>query len=392
MIVDEYFTINTTFNGQSIDLAPQEFSFSMADTIYNLYNYGLFELNDTTGLLQEYFGTIEGAEFELGYGTKELINTSKYVLKKDELSDIKVPGFLSGSVNIQIVNAWYGKQKIKSKAYQSTIATIISKLVQNQGFSSIDIENTGNYDYWYQMMMTDAKFIQEILLPNVYSSSAESPFYAYITSDNIFHLKSLKSMFNTNIVATIEYKASTELNTNKLNLTTSIKKFNQSSDEHRALLKRDIYQINRSDGTLSIDDDDIISYPPKGSKSIPIMNFIDEATGYVDLGFNESDSGRDENLKGQKINSTKKSAIINRFLIMLPLNPKLKSGNLIQFNVYVSEGDGTKLSRHYSGKYVIENSEHIWNHETHEGYTKIIIGRKYTGIIPDSYLLKSKLI
>ena len=66
MIVDKYFTINTTFNGQSIDLAPQEFSFSMADSIYSLYNYGLFEINDITGLLQEYFGTTEGAELELG--------------------------------------------------------------------------------------------------------------------------------------------------------------------------------------------------------------------------------------------------------------------------------------------------------------------------------------
>ena len=249
MVVDEYFTINTTFNGQSIDLAPQEFSFSMADSIYSLYNYGLFEINDITGLLQEYFGTTEGAELELGFGTKEILNTSKYIIKRDELSNIEIPGFLSGLVNIKIVNAWYSKQQIKSKAYQSTIATIISQLAQNQGFSSIDIEDTGNYDYWYQMMMTDAKFIQEILLPNAYSSSAETPFYAYTTSDNVFHLKSLKSMFNTSIVATIEYKAATELNTNQINLTTNIKRFNQSSDEHRALLKRDIYQISKTDGT-----------------------------------------------------------------------------------------------------------------------------------------------
>ena len=347
MVIDDYYTINIAFNGKKIELAPQEFSFSMADNIYSIYNYGFLELNDVTGLLQEYFGTTEGAEVELGYGTKEIINTCKFAIKKDDLSNIKIPGLLSGSVDMKLVNAWYNKQQVRSKAYQNTVASIISRMIQNQGFSSLDIESTGNYDYWYQMMITDADFIQEVLLPNTYASRAETPFYAYITNDNVFHLKSLDAMFKTSISETIEYKVPTEAKA-AINYTVSIRRMHQSGDEHKALLKRDIFKIDRSDGTLITDDDSIESYPPKGSKTIPIMNFVGEATGYLDLGFNESDTGSDENLKGQKINSTKISAIIDRFLVIQPLNPKLKSGNLVQFNVYLSKGDGTTLSQHYS--------------------------------------------
>lgn len=391
MVHDDYYTINLSFNDRKVEVAPQEFSFSMADSIYSLYNFATFELNDITGLLQEYFSTTEGAGITLGYGTKEYVNTCKYVIKKDDLPEIKTPGFLSGDVNAELVNHWYGKQEVKSKAYENSIATIVSQLTGGGGFTSLDIEDTGNFDFWYQPMITDAKFIQEALLPSAYSPKSNTPFYAYITSDDIFHLKSFNSMITTNPTETIEYRTQNPKTKNP-NQTIHIRKMHQSSDEHRNLLKRNLFKISRVDGSLIEDTDGIGSYPPQGAKTIPIMNFGDMPTGYMNLGFDDTEAGKSENKEGAKINSTKKSAIIDRFLILQPLNPKLKSGNLVQLNIYSSENDGDALSTHYSGKYVIENSEHIWNSKELRGYTKILVGRKYTKILPGNYLLKPVLM
>ena len=202
------------------------------------------------------------------YGTTEQLNTCKFVIKKDELSEVKIPGYLSGSVDIELVNAWYNKQEIKSKAYQNTIDGIITSLVNNKGFTSTDIETTGNNDLWYQMMTTDANFINDMLLPNVFSNKANTPFYAYITNDNVFHLKSLNSMMNTLPVATIEYKMPKEKAAVDPNYTIQVRKFHQSSDQHRHLLNRDIFQISRDDGTLSEEEDGIDKYPNKLNRTI----------------------------------------------------------------------------------------------------------------------------
>jgi len=391
MVFGDYYTINFSFNGTKFELAPQDFSFSLADSIYSLYNYGTFTLNDHDGILQEYFSTTEGGKLTIGYGASETINTCSFIIKKDELSEMSTPGFLTGSVDIELVHDWYGQQKIKSKAYEDSISAIVHRLAVAGGFVITDIENTGNRDLWYQPMITDAKFIQE-MVPAAYSPKSNSPFYVYITNDGVFHLKSLQSMMNTKPIATIEYRTQDQ-KTKNVNQTIYIKRFHQSSDEHRSQLKRNIYQISRTDGSLTtLSGDGIDSYPPKNNKTVPIMNFHDEATGYVDLGFKEASTGRDESMKGGGINSMKKSSFIDRFLVLQQFNPLLKSGELVQLNIYSPEGDGDKISKHYGGKYVVENCEHIWNNEELRGYTKMIIGRKYTGIIPSSYLIKPALI
>jgi hypothetical protein len=69
----------------------------------------------------------------------------------------------------------------------------------------------------------------------------------------------------------------------------------------------------------------------------------------------------------------------------------MQAGKNIQLNIYTPESDGEKLSKHYSGKYLIERCEHIWDREQLRGYTSLIVGKKYVSL-PSAYLLKADLM
>lgn len=387
----DYYTITTYANDQEFELDPTGMSFSMADSIYSLYNYLTFSLNDHTGLLQEYFGTTEGLKLRLEYGTPEQSNICTYAIRKNELSDISIIGTLAGTVDIEMVNYWRNTQSIRSKAYQNTITAIISELIRNQGFSDTDLEDTGNNDYWYQMMTTDGKFINDVLLPNAFKSGDNSPFYAYITSDNVFHLKNLASMLNTSVVDEINYRPVGHSSSKEEYQTLQIRRWNSPSEEHYNDISRRVFTISRTDGSITENDDGITSYPPKVNRSMAIMNVPSDATGYYDVGFENTETGPRENNKGLKINSMRKSTLTEHFLVMMPFNPKMLAGKLVQLNIY-SADDPDKLLHNFSSKYVIENSEHVWDGPNHKGFTKLILGRKYTNVIPSSYLLKPKLL
>jgi hypothetical protein len=388
----DYYTINVTLNNKSEEVDPKNVSFSLKDNIYSLYNTASFTFRDTTGLFQEYLSTTEGVKVKIGYGTKETINACSYVNKYDLLDAPETQGFLNGNVDMFLVNEWYNKQQVRSKAYENRISKVIQTLIDKENFTSEDIDSTGNEDIWYQCLTTDAKFINEILLPKAYSRNAkDSPFFCFITCDNVFHLRNYYSMTNTNIVATIDYKASrTKEEESEFDKISAIKRWHQSSDIHRPLRSRYIFRISSTDGTLDAEEKDITDHPPKNNLNLPILHDLGYKTGFQDLGFSQTNTGPKENNLGSYINTMKPSLFLDRFLIILPLHPKITSGKMIQLNTYIAEGEN-KISTNFSGEYLVEECEHIWNNETQRGYTKLIVGRHFIKV-PNAYLLKPELL
>ena len=112
------------------------------------------------------------------------------------------------------------------------------------------------------------------------------------------------------------------------------------------------------------------------------------------MGFDEIIVGKKENLKGQVINSTKDSALLDRFLIMAPLAPHELSGNVINLKFYIRDLQTAEymLSPVFSGNYLVENSEHIFSGDTQKAFSKFIVARKHIKNIPGTYSLQKKLM
>lgn len=393
----EYYTTNIQFNGQKVDLNPSLYSFAISDSIYSLYASGFFTLQDETGFLQEYLTTTPGQELGIEFGAENTNIKAPYTLISDRVEEITHPGLLNGPVEVSLLHAWFSAQQVRSTAYKDKIANVVKKLVSRFNFSGVDIDDTGNNDYWYQPLITDAKFLNDILLPYAYAvNSDNTPFYSFVTTDNIFHFKHYKSLLNQSIASTIDYKV--EMGTKKerkqsdtYKKTQEIKRYTTSLKDIWKYKNREIYSISRSDGSLIAVEDLITSHPPASNLSLPIAGDASTQTGFLYVGKEKEDPGTKENLKGWQINEGKKSMFTDRFICLLPFHPKLQSGKAIQLNIFIGSGNQTQLSKRYSGKYIIENCDHVWNGEENQGYTKIIVGRKYVQI-PNTYNLKATLL
>lgn len=395
--VYDHYVINIFYNDTRIDeISPEEFSFVISDSIYNLYPSGIFSIHDLASYFQEGLATVPGAKVRIEYGDKENLNKCEFVVQQDELPEAEHHTILRGNVEIPLIHSWYNDQQITNKGYQDKISNIIDEITNEYSFEDKDIESTENNDYWLQCLQSNASFIKNTLLPNCFSiNSNNTPFFAYITTDNIFHLRSFHSMTIKNTVATIAYKAQflqKEQNEIEMrNRISSLKRWRENLKTVWNYKNRKIFKIDREDGTLQIEDDSITDHPSKGGFLIPIMNDHGNATGYANLQFTESETGRKQNLKGQSIHYLRDSLFVDYFQIILPFNPVMHSGDLVDMSIYLPENDASKLSQNFSGKYVIVNCEHSWNKEDLTGYTNLIVGRKYVQL-PDAYFLKGKLI
>ncbi len=388
----DYYEIEIKSENKIFEVLPSEYSFAITDSIYDIFNKVTMEIHDQTGLLQEYLLTVNELPITVTFGDDNNIFKCDYIIINDLLSKIEIPGLLNGWLRLDLINGWYKEQEIKAIAYRKRISEIITKLTSAY-FSQIDKNDTGNQGVWYQMLLTDSEFIKKVLLPNAYSNNANStPFYCYITNDNIFHFRNANSMYNSSPVDSLFYVIDKE-GQYKANSVFDVQRWRKNIEDYSNLYHRDIFKIDKSNGNLIQEKDKITDYPVEISKVLPLYARNDLITGYIDLDYKETDTGLIENKKGIKINSISNSIFLERMNLTLPFNSKLYSGACINLIIYMvtSEKEPMVKSANFSGKYVIERCTHVWNGKEQKGYTKIIIGRKYIDI-PSTYLLKEKLI
>jgi hypothetical protein len=393
----EYYKIGLSINDKSYNLDPTYFSFSMRDNIYNLYNTGTLLLKDKTGLLQEYFETTEGAIVKIEYGNSDYLNTCTFVNKFDQINETDNPGFMTGEVFFHLIHEWYNEQQIRSSAYSNRISRIIRDLTNFYNFKNKDINDTGNERTWYQPMITDAKFIEEILLPNAFSRNADqTPFFAYITNDNVFHFRNFKSMLEENVLTTVNFKINLEKvargEESLQDTTQSVQRVHQSSDSDFKLRRRNIFRIDRDTGEMDESEDELVNHYPQNNLKTSILHDRENTTDYFLVGFTQEETGDKESQLGRIFYSHRDALFLDKFIFFQPFNPKLKAGGAIQLNIYSTiDEKGNKLSKHFSGRYVIIDCEHIWDAESQKGYTKLIVGKRYNQV-PEAYLLKSDLL
>jgi hypothetical protein len=402
----DYLQMDLNINGNDVDIQPPSLSFIQTDSIYNFLNDLDITISDPNGYLQEYFLITEGTEITLTfgskYGEKSIINKSPYVIKKIQQDKFAEYGTLAGELKCNSINRFYQRQERDNKGFYGKISEIIKNIINSyslNNFSGLDIDPTDNNDFWYRTLQTDANFIESILLPNAYSSgSNNSPFYSFVTSDNVFHFRNLYTMLKASPVATFEYRVPISVNENDgthLNLIQSLRRWQEGSNETKKFRHRNIYSVSRQDGSLIVTKDNITDHPSSESGKLSIINDQDLTTGFLNLGYDETDPGRKDNLKGQIINSARPSALMDRFIIITPFHPEVTAGKAIVVNFFIRDFQTNNFiaSSTFSGKYIVEKSQHVFmGGKDLKGYSMFFIGRKFIPNIPGTYDLQKKLM
>jgi len=392
------YTANIYFNDTLLQVDPQDYSFSIIDNIDKFYCTAVFTFHDVTGFMQEFLNTTIGSRVSISFGDNETLNTTHYRVLYDYLDSPQTVGHLNGSVDMFLIHEYFFEQKVLSTAYTGRISKIVKDLVGKYDFSSVDVNDTGNENTWYQTNITDAKFIQERLLPFAYSNNAsDTPFYSYITTDNVYHLRNGKAIMDSTPVSTIKnikLSGQNDSGNDERNYTSEIKRWRTNYKNIFTEQVNKVYSLNIDDGTLIEEVDNLVDHPPQANLKTPLI--IGNKNNVTSIQYTSNfipgtETGDTENEKGYINNRHRSEQFIDNLLILQMMNPKYHAGVTVQFNTYNIDKTKTELAKNFSGKYIVMECEHIWDGESGNVYSKLLLGRKYINI-PNSYLLKDGLL
>ena len=357
-------TISLKVNGNDSGLSPMSFSVIEFDSIYQFYPKVKFIVSDYEGIANEYLAFVDGTEVEITFGeSDDSVKKCKFVVAKNAVPQQKTSSNgIGGDFEIELIHDYFMKQYKKSNAYQSNISDIISDIVSKYQFDSVDIEDTLNSGYWYQPFVNDSEFIINYLLPFAFSNSAQNtPFYAFIDSNNVFHFKSFNSMFNSTPLKEITY------GTYGIDIVANGNIFYSVNFSQLELSKIKPYFNCRyynydEDGNISLENDSLLKYT-KSQGKYPIIGSSTNPTEIISLYDNDikQDDTKNNN-KGFAINLHKDVVLPDKITINTHLDKTLVCGNTITVNMpNVTSNSSDTLSLRNTSTYLIESSYHIWD-------------------------------
>ena len=357
-------TISLKVNGNDSGLSPMSFSVIEFDSIYQFYPKVKFIVSDYEGIANEYLAFVDGTEVEITFGeSDDSVKKCKFVVAKNAVPQQKTSSNgIGGDFEIELIHDYFMKQYKKSNAYQSNISDIVSEIASKYQFDSIDVEQTLNSGYWYQPFVNDSEFIINYLLPFAFSNSAQNtPFYAFIDSNNVFHFKSFNSMFNSTPLKEITYGThGVDIIANG-NIFYSVNFSQLELSKIKPYFNCRYYNYNE-DGNISLENDSLLKYT-KSQGKYPIIGSSTNPTEIISLYDNDikQDDTKNNN-KGFAINLHKDVVLPDKITINTHLDKTLVCGNTITVNMpNVTSNSSDALSLRNTSTYLIESSYHIWD-------------------------------
>jgi len=357
---------NLKINDCDSRLSPMSYSFTEFDSIYHFYPKVKFAISDYEGGLNEFMAFIDGGSIEITFGRNE--NESKkckFIIDKNAIPQQKTSSNgIGGDFEIELIHDYYDKQYKKSKAYKSNnISDIISKIVKEYQFSKIDIEDTLNSGDWYQPYINDSEFIVNNLLPFAFNNSSQNtPFYAFIDSNNEFHFKSFHSMFESTPIKDMAYGTfGIDIIAND-KILSSISFSQLELSKIKPFYNCDYYSYSK-DGEFNDFNDTLLDYVKTTKEKYPIIGSSNNTTNMISLYDDDvkADDTKNNN-KGFRINLHNEIVLPDKIIINTVLDKSLVCGNTINISLPSSSSNcSSDNSLRNSGKYLIESSYHVWN-------------------------------
>lgn len=386
------YEIEVKVNDTVLDYPPSAYTFTMYDSIFSFYSKGSFNFNDITNMFSEFLIFPNGTKIDIKFGIKDNYISCPYTIVRNSMPQQTVQSNMGGTIEIPLVHNYFFNQTNLSKAFiGQEISNIVKQKVQQYNFSRFNIENTITKGNWYQPLVNDATFINDFLLPFAYSNDAEnSPYYAFVNSDNTFNFTTYKKMFDDKPVLSLALVSSSQVQSLAQDSIYAINFSQESLSNIRPLLNRIISYFDKN-GNFNLDEDSILDYPSNRIGNIALQANM---TNVTDLYHLLDDDIVDKDIinknKALQISSMKKAFHIEKVIITTNLNISIMAGKKIKLLLPIrTDEEKTELSNRFSGEYIIESAYHRWT--GHIG-TSVFVCSRQDIEVPGSYVNKDNLI
>lgn len=382
---NKVFSFTIVVDSSVIPLNLTGFNISIQDSIYKLCPELVLSSNDISGIGHESRLNILGQEitFSIDNSDSDIISFPMvnvlYETNKNETSN-----GLSGIFNFRFIHAAKFSDK-RPTAYENLspsniFSTLLGIINKNAGrFSGskmkqpiVTIETTEqavSYPLIYNPGYDNEKFLNEILLPlSAKGGTNTTPYYAYINNENKAYFESLDTMLAKSPIKTLVFGDDLGNRENAAVLFT-LNSFSQDYTKIESFIDTSFTWLNEMQ---EIKEQDISLL-----KTIKPIAIIKKDTS-VTLESPESyDTIINADEEYGKVNFNKrKGLLIDKLCVLTIMDLSLSAGNTVNVETYLNTPDVNKeKSDNYSGKFLIEASEHFWDASKLMGFTRLILGR-----------------
>lgn len=383
---NKVFSFTIVVDSSVIPLNLTGFNISIQDSIYKLCPELVLSSNDISGIGHESRLNILGQEitFSIDNSDSDVISFPMvnvlYETNKNETSN-----GLSGIFNFRFIHAAKFSDK-KPTAYKdlspsNIFSTLLGIINKNAGrFSGgkmkppvVTIETTEqavSYPLIYNPGYDNERFLNEILLPlSAKGGTNTTPYYAYINNENKAYFESLDTMLAKSPIKTLVFGDDLGNRENAAVLFT-LNSFSQDYTKIESFIDTSFTWLNEMQ---EIKEQDISLL-----KTIKPIAIIKKDTS-VTLESPESyDTIINADEEYGKVNFNKrKGLLIDKLCVLTIMDLSLSAGNTVNIETYlnISDVNNKEKSDNYSGKFLIEASEHFWDASKLMGFTRLILGR-----------------
>lgn len=368
MIINNYTIEVTLNNSEARDLDPREVSFSLRDSIFSLYPVGNFSIQDPTGYFLESRAFTEGVPFSITFGLDGENLTNHYCIHSMENSEPIRPTQLGGAIDFSLIHEAFRHQARPSEAYLAVPSDIITDIFPAI-FEDTEIESTQKvFDKpLYRARLNQEDFIHQILLPNSISSvSNPSPYYCFIDSRNILHFESYLQMIGKSPITTLFTNDQNKV-PRYYQKTFSFAPFTYNMVKHKKFVDISLEYI--SDEEEPQEKQEMKSLLDFSLTPYPLFQQEEEHMPFFEGVMKEESVERSE----AHIHYLQRYAMNpDKIIVTTPLYTPFCAGTMVSVD---TEYEGGNLSYSYSGDYLIEQSDHVWDGEGQSGYSQFVLGK-----------------
>lgn len=361
---------------KSLSLANHAFEVSISDSIYRISPEVRVTIEDQGILTSRRMG---------GYGvnwnfTLQTNNKSfTYPLRADSQeinsrgnnSSVSIAGNFSTLLKHSFVFLPSVVKAYKGKTPNTVLSDIINEYGKNN-FQAVETSSASKLDMEviYNPALRPSEFIEKILLPlsSSTTSTLNSPFYAFIDSQNRLIFKDLVSLLQGKSVKAIQLKDSIALVGDPKKTINSFDAipFSQLYSHIYDSIDTEICSID-ANGKFSAVDTSLKNIAPKMpfyNRKKSLRRYMSEDEFQTPDAYMRYQSGINNKLRA--------GYLTDKLVIRTPFDLDLTAGRKVTLKSFMSYSGEEMLS--YSGDYIIESSVHSWNALSNSGTTQIVVG------------------
>ena len=375
-------SFSLTIGSEEISLNIKTFEISLSESIYTLCPQATFTMNDFSGIMMESRLKILGQDVAFTMSDTSATTMLPMTCVLYETNKCNSSDGLSGIMTMKFKHtAKFSPREAKGWANKSP-AEVFRELMQkmNQRLNSRSRNSLRNpliriapstkcipYPLLFNPAYDNEEFIDKILLPIASSGDVSAtPFCAFIDVTNKAHFDDISTMYEKSPIRNLVFGNDPNRSIDTLVVLT-LQSFSQDYNHISGILDERLVYLNENNEISSSD-----VFLSNVFNPIAVMRNTSTVSLCAPKDYSDI-INRDEEIA--KLNyERRKGVLIDKLVISTFMDLNLCAGRTVNLDTYLNINSSEKAPS-YSGKFLIEASEHLWDPNNMLGYTHLVLGR-----------------